>query len=142
MSVENIVFEAGYMIITHSTGAVRRYPISGLIRAADIPDISAAKITSGELSADRVPNLNASKINAGELAAARIPSINASKVGAGTLGVDRIPALSAAKITSGAFGTVRIADGAITFPKLAAAGMIYIGIYGRTEYGRCIYGTE
>ena len=142
MSVENITFEAGYMIITHSTGAVRRYPISGLLRAADIPSISADQITSGELGAARIPNLNASKINAGAFHVDRIPSINADKVNAGTLGVDRIPGLGAAKITSGSFGTTRIADGAITADKLAAPDLIYIGVYGRTEYGRCVYGTE
>lgn len=142
MSVKNIQFESGYIIITFDNGNVARHPIANVMRAADVPDIPASKITSGELGDARIPNLDASKINAGTLGDARIPSLNASKITAGTLGVERIPGLAASKITSGTFGSSRIADAAITHPKLASPDVAYVGVYNRSEYGRCVYGTE
>ena len=142
MHVKNIEFESGYIVITFDSGARVRHPISSVLRAADIPNISADQITSGALGVDRIPSLAATKITSGAFDAARIPSLNASKITAGALGVDRIPGLDSAKITSGTFGTTRIADAAITHPKLASPDLIYTGVYGRAEYGRCVYGTE
>lgn len=76
--------------------------------ASQIPNLSAAKITSGALDAARIPSLDASKITSGTFAAARIPSLDASKITSGTLGTDRIPSLDASKITSGTFADARI----------------------------------
>lgn len=81
---------------------------SGTLADARIPSLDASKITTGTLGVDRIPAMPASKITSGTLAAARIPSLDASKIGSGTLSSDRIPGLSADKITSGAFDTARI----------------------------------
>jgi hypothetical protein len=47
-------------------------PIFRVLVAADIPSLSADKITSGTLGADRIPTLDASKINAGVFDVARL----------------------------------------------------------------------
>lgn len=82
--------------------------LSKVWSAAQIPNISAAKITSGTLAAARIPNLDASKITTGTLAAARIPSLDAAKITTGTFGADRIPSLDGAKIGSGTIAAARI----------------------------------
>lgn len=81
---------------------------SGTLADARIPNLAASKITSGTFDAARIPSLDASKITSGTLAAARIPSLDASKIGSGTLADARIPGLAASKITSGAFDAARI----------------------------------
>lgn len=141
MGVKNIQFEPGYIVITFDNGNVARHPLTDLLTAGDIPDIDAAKITTGAFHVDRVPNLNADKINAGAFATARIPALSANKITSDSFGVDRIPGLSAAKITSGTFATTRIADGAITHPKLFSPDTPYVGVYDRAEYGRSVYGA-
>ena len=106
---------------------------------ADIPNLSAAKITSGVLSsADRIPTLPSSKIDssttfaksminaAEEWAVDDIPDLPATKITSGVFAsADRIPNLSAAKITSGVMSAARI-DAATTLdpaiiPNLSAA---------------------
>lgn len=87
---------------------------SGTLATARIPSLDASKITTGTLGADRIPSLDAGKITSGTFAAARIPSLDASKIGSGTLADARIPGLAASKITSGAFDAARI-------PNLAAS---------------------
>ena len=93
----------------------------------DIPNLSAAKITSGVLSsADRIPTLPSSKIDssttfaksminaAEEWAVDDIPDLPATKITSGVFAsADRIPNLSAAKITSGVMSAARI-DAATT----------------------------
>ena len=100
---------------------------SGTLAAARIPNIDAAKITTGTLAAARIPALDASKITTGTLAAARIPSLDASKIGSGTLADARIPGLAASKITSGAFDTARI-------PNLSAS-KITSGVLAKAQGG-------
>jgi hypothetical protein len=94
---------------------------------ADIPNLSAAKITSGVLSsADRIPTLPSSKIDssttfaksminaAEEWPVDDIPDLPATKITSGVFAsADRIPNLSAAKITSGVMSAARI-DAATT----------------------------
>jgi len=106
---------------------------------ADIPNLSAAKITSGVLSsADRIPTLPSSKIDssttfaksminaAEEWPVDDIPDLPATKITSGVFAsADRIPNLSAAKITSGVMSAARI-DAATTLdpaiiPNLSAA---------------------
>jgi len=74
--------------------------IQGTATAAQIPNLSASKITSGTLGADRIPALSASKITSGTFGADRIPALSASKITSGTFGADRIPALAISKITN------------------------------------------
>ena len=95
------------------TGTINNDRIS--LDAAEIPNHSANKITSGVLSTARIPGLSASKITSGtinnariSLDAAEIPEISASKITSGTLGTGRVPNLSASKITSGTLGANRI----------------------------------
>lgn len=76
--------------------------------SADIPNLDAAKITTGTLNAARIPNLDASKITTGTLDAARIPSLDASKVTTGTFDAARIPNLDTSKVTTGTFNNARI----------------------------------
>ncbi len=56
------------------------------LEAADIPNLSAGKITTDTLHADRIPNLSADKITADTFHINRIPDIGASKIDAGTFG--------------------------------------------------------
>ena len=105
----------------------------------DIPNLSAAKITSGVLSsADRIPTLPSSKIDSSttfaksminadlEWPVGDIPDLSATKITSGVFAsADRIPNLSAAKITSGVMSAARI-DAATTLdpaiiPNLSAA---------------------
>ena len=79
----------------------------------DLPDINAAKLTSGVLAADRIPALAADKIAAGTLSADRIPALPATKVTSGTFDPARIPGISAEKITSGTINIDRLPAGAL-----------------------------
>ena len=106
---------------------------------ADIPNLSAAKITSGVLSsADRIPTLPSSKIDSSTTFAKSminaaeewdvddIPDLSATKITSGVFAsADRIPNLSATKISSGVMSAARI-DAATTLdpaiiPDLSAA---------------------
>jgi hypothetical protein len=77
--------------ITAATKAKITYNAQGIITAgadlaaADIPNLSATKITSDTLGTDRIPNLAASKITSGTLGTDRIPSLSADKITSGTL---------------------------------------------------------
>ena len=72
--------------ITAGTHPKITYDAKGLVTggaalvAGDIPNLDAAKITSGAFVDARIPNLNASKINAGVFADARIPNLAISKI--------------------------------------------------------------
>lgn len=72
--------------ITKGTHTKITYDEKGLVTggadlvAADIPDLDAAKITTGTFAAARIPNLSADKITSGTLNVARIPNITLSKV--------------------------------------------------------------
>jgi hypothetical protein len=48
-----------------------------------IPDLDAAKITTGALNAARIPDLSASKVTSGTLSADRLPTVPISKGGTG-----------------------------------------------------------
>lgn len=60
--------------------------LTAALEAADIPNLSANKITSDTLGTARIPNLSANKITSDTLNVARIPDLNASKIDAGTFG--------------------------------------------------------
>ena len=72
--------------ITAGTHPKITYDAKGLVTggaalvAGDIPNLDAAKITSGAFVDARIPNLNASKINAGVFVDARIPNLAISKI--------------------------------------------------------------
>jgi hypothetical protein len=51
-----------------------------IAKPENIPNLDAAKITSGAFDAARIPNLDAAKITDGTLAAARIPKLAGDKV--------------------------------------------------------------
>lgn len=55
-------------------------PSFRLLVASDIPNLDAAKITTGTLNAARIPNLDASKITSGTFNAARIPDLSGKYV--------------------------------------------------------------
>ena len=54
----------------------------------------------GTATAAQIPNLSATKITSGTFGADRIPALSASKITSGTFGADRIPALAISKITN------------------------------------------
>lgn len=81
---------------------------SSTIASACIPDLSAAKITSGTLDPVRIPNLSADKITAGVLDVGRIPNLNAGKITSGTISTDR---LSSSVITTGNFSSKSLSTG-------------------------------
>lgn len=80
--------------ITGGTSCKITYDAKGLVTAGaslmadDIPELSAAKITSGTFTAARIPSLNASKITAGQFANERIASATTwnNKIGSLTAG--------------------------------------------------------
>lgn len=74
--------------------------ISGGFTEADVPALSASKITSGTLGADRIPDLAASKITSGSFADARISSSSV------TAHVD-LTSLNASNLTSGTIPDAR-----------------------------------
>lgn len=78
------------------------------LSAAEIPNLDAAKITSGIFTTARIPNLDAAKITTGSFGVARIPSLDAAKITTGTFTAGQIPNLDAAKVTTGTFATGQI----------------------------------
>lgn len=72
------------------------------ITSADVPSLSASKITSGTFGTARIPNLSASKITNG--------TMSADRIGSGTLNSSRIPNLDASKITSGTIASARLPE--------------------------------
>lgn len=58
--------------------------------SADIPNIDAAKITSGVFSTSAIPNLDVAKITTGTFATSFIPNLDAAKITSGTLGAARL----------------------------------------------------
>jgi len=90
------------------------------IASADVPNLDAAKITSGTFDAARIPTLDASKTGTGTFDAARIPSLDSSKITSGSFDTARIPNLDSSKITTGTFATARI-------PKAILPALIYTG---------------
>jgi hypothetical protein len=106
---------------------------------ANLTNLSAAKITEGELNVERIPNLPASKIT-DQLTAGQIPGLDANKITTGTLSVERIPNLPASKITSGTIsGPVDITGASTTGAVLkvtnsAASGNV-VWLEGKNEGG-------
>jgi hypothetical protein len=66
-------------------GSANTNPAYSAIAADDVPNLAAAKITSGTFSTSRIPDLSADKITSGEFSTSRIPNISASKITSGTL---------------------------------------------------------
>lgn len=75
------------------------------------------------VSAD-IPALSASKITTGTLDSGRIPGLDSSKIISGTFSQDRIPNLSAAKITSGSLSYTVGGTGITSVP---AQGQVLVG---------------
>jgi hypothetical protein len=81
--------------ITSDTLGIDRIPT---LTAVKIPNLSADKITTDTLGVDRIPNLSANKITTDVLGIARIPDLSTDKITTGTFSLDRIPTLTAVKI--------------------------------------------
>ena len=85
--------------------------LSGVLTAAQIPALDAAKITSGTLGVAQIPNLDAGKITTGILDANRIPGLDGSKLTTGTVADARLSANVALLNGPNAFtGTNRFAS--------------------------------
>ena len=81
---------------------------SGVFAAARIPDLGAGRVTSGVFDEARIPNLPATRVTSGVFDVGRIPSIPASRIASGTLPAARIGALPAGQITTGTFALARL----------------------------------
>jgi hypothetical protein len=102
----------GSVAFDGATGA-ETLTLTAALEAADIPNLSANKITSDTLATDRIPNLSANKITSDTLNVARIPDLNASKIDAGTFGA-----------------------GNYTFPNdLAVNGLLNVSSQAKIEFG-------
>ncbi len=138
-------------LATQAAGTVFTGPASGVNTApsfrslvsTDIPNLDAAKITTGSFSNTQIPNLDASKIATGLFASSLIPNLDASKITTGTIDSARLPALAAAdipnldaaKITTGVFNAARIpAIASSSVPNLDAS-KITTGSFGVARGG-------
>jgi hypothetical protein len=119
-SLDTNTYVVANSAITGATATKITFDAKGLVTsgtslaATDIPNLDAAKITTGTFDAARIPNLDASKINAGTFDAARIPNLDAAKITTGTFSADRIPTLDLATKTSGTLAVGRGGTGATT----------------------------
>ena len=84
----------GDKITTGSISANRIDATSGTFNTANIPNLSAAKITSGDISADRMKTYAISAINAdlssATINSAHIPNLSADKITSGDISADRM----------------------------------------------------
>ena len=85
--------------------------------AAEIPNISTDKLTTGTLADARIADLSATKLTGTinnariSLDAAEIPNLDTAKVTTGAFADARIPDLNASKITAGTIATARLGSG-------------------------------
>lgn len=89
VNLSDVVAAGTYTKLTVS--AKGRVTTGTTLIAGDIPNLDAAKITSGAFDVLRIPNLDAAKITTGAFDAARIPNLDASKITTGTIDQARIP---------------------------------------------------
>jgi len=68
-----------------TTDAQGRVSSATTLADTDIPDLDAAKTTTGTFSTARIPNLDTAKITTGTFTDARIPDLNAAKITTGVL---------------------------------------------------------
>jgi hypothetical protein len=119
-SLDTNTYVVANSAITGATATKITFDAKGLVTAGttlaatDIPNLDAAKITSGAFDAARIPNLDASKINAGTFDAARIPTLDIATKTSGTLAVGR-GGTGATTLTAGSI-LVGNGTGAITAP--------------------------
>lgn len=112
-------------LVDAGTGTVAASRVSGTLLTSNIPNHSAAKITSGQLALARggtavdgssiaknkvfaSPTSATGAASFRALEATDIPNIDAAKVASGTLVEERIPNISATKITSDTLDAARI----------------------------------
>jgi len=72
---------------------------SSLVPVTQIPNLDAAKVSTGTFDVARIPDLDTAKVTTGTFALARIPDLAASKTTSGTFDAARIPTLATSKIS-------------------------------------------
>ena len=95
-----------YLVIERGTSVVSWR--LGTFATAQIPSLSASKITSGSFATAQIPNLDAGKITSGTFSTGEIPDLDAGKITGGTFDTGRIPDLDADKVTSGTLAAARL----------------------------------
>lgn len=101
----NTKYNPHYVLIGPSSGTASNFAAFRALVEADIPNLSASKITSGAFDSARIPGLAASKITSGTFAAARIPDLTVSKITDFSTEVNNL--ISAAQVGASVFqGTV------------------------------------
>lgn len=115
--------------------------IDGVATADQIPDLDAAKITTGAFDPARIPSLDATKITTGSFDAARIPDLDAAKIASGALAKARQYAATAYEDETNVFtanqDSISQITGSITMRSLATPGaptVDHTGVAGATTW--------
>jgi hypothetical protein len=75
---------------------------------------NGSNFVDSAIQAADIPNLDASKITTGQFVSSQIPDLDAGKITTGQFGSSQIPGLDAGKITSGQFAEARMPDNVVT----------------------------
>lgn len=119
------------------------------LSASDIPNLDAAKVTSGAFDAARIPSLDASKTTTGQFSGDRIPSLDGSKITTGNISVPGSLRGTSITVNNGVGGSSVVLNqngnvavgGTLNVTSSFAAGGNVTGVatYNQTNTGRAMF---